>query len=1222
MAALAAYAEGPESWDEDPDLELPSGPLLHPSHLDLALTLQPPSDTEPASPAASHYFDDADGFLERAPGEWDDRPRTREEENESSFDSSRTSTTTGTLKGLMEGLSLDPEAGATLDDALPASPPRSAPEADATPRTSKTATLHKSSPLSLLLATAHHPSRRGKVHHLGSTPNGQAQPVDDGDWDQDLEGLDALQVGAPSSGMAPAPRLKVVARKGSFASRISLDEDDDVGMSAFDEPTEGRQVARKRISIASFTDGEDNGDSEVDFELPSMLSHISLAPNLASRPSQASLKPPISPGVAPAPSPSHGPTTPALEAPTLKNASLTGASSAPSSPGPLTPSRSSEDDGPSSSALDDDDDADFFEDLVLPSYFLAGATGDKQQKRSSTPPTSDGEPDSDAAPAATKVDLQSILRAKLEARGGRGLLFHTPPVAGVPASPQGRERLERHREKDDEGDGADLARELHRSSVSSPSLALKADADAQDQAHDGDWSAREMRERMRTISGARAREAQRAKEAREASRAASRIGILRRTASDGKVSPLPARPSTAVPHATRFNTVPQSHAVARSSLPQLVRPASAHGAERPPSAASSHSTDGGVARRRGPPPAPSAASRGRLRSRTTSLRTVPSSPDLRTGGTSRSRLPKLDLPAATSSPSKRSLSPVPATPASPTGASRPSLRSKRSHQHLLAAAAPSATKARTLARKRSLQNLPALVSPTPGAVAPSSSAIRTRLREHSGQSTAHGVTHVPSFAAPTASSASRNRERVQYNPAPYLPPSPATTSLISQVNFAPSRPPPTASGTSTVSERLLRPTLASASKARTLPCPGSPLKPSPSPSPRLASAAAAPLSGIRLPSASLMLSSRPLPARAPTRRAAYGDGTELDGFDDLPVSKERERERVVLPAGAASRKSSGASTSTLKGGSWGRKEGARLAPPWGSGERRPGVVQGRKEGAAEKGKEREKEKRVGDPEKKKVKKRREPHLIRHLGGASAIKVQGEMSYNPVLQRWEGNESILRDFDKALATSTRPALISPFSSVLGSPHRGSFVAVAQAAAQPAVAAAANPRAVLPAGATASASRGTAKVVGDMVFDPATCSWHAVAGPDAEDELELDWGGATSGGEVADDEDAAAGGRGVPSEVDGWELGERERMLKNRASFVLEEGSEDDEADLGGEAGDGAKRRAHTTKKQIWRESTAAEERSRVEMSSWRAREPEERERRKWLWELRALVLNIH
>jgi len=118
----------------------------------------------------------------------------------------------------------------------------------------------------------------------------------------------------------------------------------------------------------------------------------------------------------------------------------------------------------------------------------------------------------------------------------------------------------------------------------------------------------------------------------------------------------------------------------------------------------------------------------------------------------------------------------------------------------------------------------------------------------------------------------------------------------------------------------------------------------------------------------------------------------------------------------------------------------------------------------------------------------------------------------------------------------------------------------------------------------------------VFDPATCSWHALSGPDAEDELDLDWG------EVADDEE---GGEG-----DGWEKGERERMLKNRASFVLSEGEEGSSEEEG--------KKGKMTKRGIWRESKRAEERCREEMKGWIVREEEgEKEDRSWLYELRAV-----
>ncbi|KAL5040214.1 hypothetical protein BDEG_27600 [Batrachochytrium dendrobatidis JEL423] len=56
--------------------------------------------------------------------------------------------------------------------------------------------------------------------------------------------------------------------------------------------------------------------------------------------------------------------------------------------------------------------------------------------------------------------------------------------------------------------------------------------------------------------------------------------------------------------------------------------------------------------------------------------------------------------------------------------------------------------------------------------------------------------------------------------------------------------------------------------------------------------------------------------------------------------------------------------------------------------------------------------------KKEIKK---PTLIRNMGVADTVKV-GDMVYNPILQVWEGNEAMLSDFEKAVVTPHRPALI--------------------------------------------------------------------------------------------------------------------------------------------------------------------------------------------------------
>jgi len=97
---------------------------------------------------------------------------------------------------------------------------------------------------------------------------------------------------------------------------------------------------------------------------------------------------------------------------------------------------------------------------------------------------------------------------------------------------------------------------------------------------------------------------------------------------------------------------------------------------------------------------------------------------------------------------------------------------------------------------------------------------------------------------------------------------------------------------------------------------------------------------------------------------------------------------------------------------------------------------------------------------------RKPTLIRHLGGALAPKVVGEMRWNPQTLRWEGNEQVLRDFDAAIGTSTRPALITHLTaSYIGSPG-GSF------------------------------SSG-ARIVGNMVFDPSRMCWISTLPPEHDE-----------------------------------------------------------------------------------------------------------------------------
>ena len=93
-----------------------------------------------------------------------------------------------------------------------------------------------------------------------------------------------------------------------------------------------------------------------------------------------------------------------------------------------------------------------------------------------------------------------------------------------------------------------------------------------------------------------------------------------------------------------------------------------------------------------------------------------------------------------------------------------------------------------------------------------------------------------------------------------------------------------------------------------------------------------------------------------------------------------------------------------------------------------------------------------------------------------------MKWNPQTLRWEGNDQVLRDFDAAVGSSTRPALITHLTgSSIGSPVN-SFAA-------------------------------GARKVGNMMFDPAKMCWISTLPPEedepdvfanlADDEDDEDW-----------------------------------------------------------------------------------------------------------------------
>ncbi|KAL9933225.1 hypothetical protein V8E36_007943 [Tilletia maclaganii] len=299
--------------------------------------------------------------------------------------------------------------------------------------------------------------------------------------------------------------------------------------------------------------------------------------------------------------------------------------------------------------------------------------------------------------------------------------------------------------------------------------------------------------------------------------------------------------------------------------------------------------------------------------------------------------------------------------------------------------------------------------------------------------------------------------------------------------------------------------------------------------------------------------------RRPTRPRNYGDGNELDAFDDLPTNQEVEsrfRRTPLRQASSQTQQGTLAGDETLKvqprdlphlmtalkdGGSTLRATNAsKLASQnavAGPSKPRPASRAETAAGTSAAGSTNRRRSHRGGSNKTK-----KPTLIRNLGGnaQNRSRVVGDMRWNPAMQRWEGNESALRAFDNVVNSSTRPALISPLTtssvsslvssassllgpstSTLGGMSMGASsstigksaltmtgLAAATKAAQAAVVML-GPR--LKHSASSAASMSTAatnfvepqgsmqgtRVVGDMMFDPVQMCWLSMVGNEEPD-----------------------------------------------------------------------------------------------------------------------------
>lgn len=286
------------------------------------------------------------------------------------------------------------------------------------------------------------------------------------------------------------------------------------------------------------------------------------------------------------------------------------------------------------------------------------------------------------------------------------------------------------------------------------------------------------------------------------------------------------------------------------------------------------------------------------------------------------------------------------------------LQSKKSHGNLTIT---SATRGTSLERKRSLQSMTSpTISTTTGSRRPPTPS--------SSQNTPRTGRSTPSFSSGTFASTGRVRDRV--------------SSTTSSSDRPPSRNSNSSHHASTSSisattSRLSQPTLASQAKRRV---PASPSFTS---------------SGMNIPLT-------PLQVSKPKRARDYGNGMELDGFDDLVISKERES-RVVIPltssnAGKSqSRRSGSGTTSSSISSLKSLSSGGSISSI--SGKKFVGVSVSTS--AAGKRSKVESSEELNDrlvgrgagPAAKKRGLKKEPQLIKNLGNKGGIKCKLSIYYN-------------------------------------------------------------------------------------------------------------------------------------------------------------------------------------------------------------------------------------
>jgi len=199
-------------------------------------------------------------------------------------------------------------------------------------------------------------------------------------------------------------------------------------------------------------------------------------------------------------------------------------------------------------------------------------------------------------------------------------------------------------------------------------------------------------------------------------------------------------------------------------------------------------------------------------------------------------------------------------------------------------------------------------------------------------------------------------------------------------------------------------------------------------------------------------------------------------------------------------------------------------------------------------------------------------------------VVGDMKWNPLTLRWEGNDQVLRDFDAAIGTSTRPALITHLTgSSIGSPV-GSFAS-------------------------------GARKVGNMIFDPTRMCWISTLTPE-EDEPDVF-------AHLADDEEDSWETKGGTIRASQQQAGTSSDMSGNTSTPVQAPSPAPSRTRTTSESGSDRGSRAsmvYDVDDTFLDQCRTAEERHRAEMKGWKfkPRDPLAEPDRSYLYEIRALA----